>query len=398
MSSVGSELAVDGDGDGEVADATSWQEIDRDLRALARRRCTIDAEEAVLLCRVVRAEVWRHCDKVSLFAYLEDVLGYGPKVARDRVRVATELEEMPALTAALAASEQSYSAIRELTRVATAETELVWSESARGKNLREIEALVAGRKKGDLPTDPRSLEDEPIVLVLKLAPATFARWREAQKLLADECGDHLDDDAMIEALCARVLDGSSGVDESRARHQIMTTICESCRQGWQDGAGRPIPISATDVARAECDAQRIGSDHEPKRAKQDVSPATRRAVYRRDHGACRVEGCRSSRNLDVHHIIARALGGSHELENLLLLCGAHHVMLHEGKLTITGQNPNVTITKQTQPHVGREVQVQGGGGLERLCAVLSALGSTRAAVPRSQPAGGAQPLARIPAY
>ncbi|MEO8840643.1 MAG: HNH endonuclease signature motif containing protein [Kofleriaceae bacterium] len=355
---------------------TSWQEVDRELRALARRRCTIDAEEAVLLCRVVRAEVWRHCAKVSLFEYLEDVLGYGPKVARDRVRVAIELEEMPALTSALATNEQSYSAIRELTRVATSKTELAWRESARGKNLRQIEGMVVGRKKGDLPTDPQVFEDEPIVLVLKIKPATFARWRETQNVLADECGDHLDDDAMIETLCARVLDGAGGSDESRARHQILTTICDACQQGWQDGAGRKIPISAIDVARAECDAQRIGSDHEPKRAKQDVSPATRRAVFRRDHGGCRVQGCRSSRNLDVHHVVARADGGSHELENLLLLCGAHHTMLHEGTLRITGQGANVTITKHARPHVGFEPTARQQDSIERLCAMLAALDSS----------------------
>src|SRR5450432_2884046 len=144
--------------------------------------------------------------------------------ARERVRVATELGEMPALTAALATNEQSYSAIRELTRVATPQTEIIWRDAARDKNLRQIEAMVAGRKKGDLPTDPQNFENEPVVLVLKVKPATYARYREVQKLLADEFGDYLDDDAMIETLCARVLDGVAA-DESRARYQVMTTIC-----------------------------------------------------------------------------------------------------------------------------------------------------------------------------
>src|ERR1700759_1023291 len=116
-----------------IEHGTTWQEVDLAMRALAKRRNVIDGEEAALLCRVVRDEVWRHCDKVSLFEYLEDVLGYGPKVARERVRVAMELDEMPGLAAALLTSEQSYSAIRELTRVATPETEQAWRDAARDK-------------------------------------------------------------------------------------------------------------------------------------------------------------------------------------------------------------------------------------------------------------------------
>jgi hypothetical protein len=42
--------------------------------------------------------------------------------------------------------------------------------------------------------------------------------------------------------------------------------------GWQDGAGTRVPISAAAVARAECDAEHIGSldAAQPARAHQDV--------------------------------------------------------------------------------------------------------------------------------
>src|SRR6185312_11246566 len=70
----------------------SWQEIDRELRSIAKRQRALDAEEAVLLCSVVRREIWRELGKASLLEYLEDVLGYGPKAAHDRVRVALALE------------------------------------------------------------------------------------------------------------------------------------------------------------------------------------------------------------------------------------------------------------------------------------------------------------------
>ncbi len=332
----------------------SWQEIDRGLRSIAKRRGVLDVEEAALLCIANRREIWRSLGKPSLLAYMEDVLGYGPQVARDRVRVALALDEMPVLADALECGEQSYSALRELTRIVTPNTQREWRDAVRGKNLRQIEELVAVHRRGDLPSDPPNPDLAPRVVRFELSPATFALLRQAQQILADEHGRRLDDDELVAILCTSVIEGNrsdpGGEPDGRAKHQILTTICESCNQGWQQGGGVNVPISATDVERAECDAQRIGSD---LRAKQDIAPKVRRYVKRRDHGACTVPGCRSARFGEVHHIVAREDGGDHETENLTILCFAHHFALHAGLLEIHGRAPKLTFVEHA-PHVGRE--------------------------------------------
>src|SRR4051812_4543 len=93
-----------------------WQEIDQELRAIAKLRGPIDAREAALLCSASRHENWRNLGKASFLEYLEEVLGYTPKCARERVRVALALDTMPVLAEALARGELHYSAVRELTR------------------------------------------------------------------------------------------------------------------------------------------------------------------------------------------------------------------------------------------------------------------------------------------
>jgi len=80
----------------------SWQDIDRDLRSIAKRQRALDAEEAVLLCAAMRSEIWRQLGKCSLLEYLEEVLGYGPKAAKERVRVALALDELPLVADSLA--------------------------------------------------------------------------------------------------------------------------------------------------------------------------------------------------------------------------------------------------------------------------------------------------------
>ncbi|MCA9678219.1 MAG: HNH endonuclease [Myxococcales bacterium] len=60
----------------------------------------------------------------------------------------------------------------------------------------------------------------------------------------------------------------------------------------------------------------------------------RAAVVARDHGRCRVPGCRASRWVEVHHVQPRAQGGRHTLANLISLCGGHHDAVHVGRLRI----------------------------------------------------------------
>jgi predicted restriction endonuclease len=82
------------------------------------------------------------------------------------------------------------------------------------------------------------------------------------------------------------------------------------------------------------------------RARQAIPPALRRKVMRRDHGRCRVPGCRSARNLDQHHIVPRAQGGANTEENVLTLCESHHLALHGGALIIVGAASNPTFTRR----------------------------------------------------
>ena len=129
----------------------------------------------------------------------------------------------------------------------------------------------------------------------------------------------------------------------------MITRCEACSAGWQEGAGAKQPLDAADLARAECDAQRIGAD---QRATQDVPPKTVRFVRRRDSGRCCVPGCRSSRYLEIHHVVPREAGGNHAPDNLTLLCDGHHRAHHEGKLSISGNAPKLEFCWRDSTHGG----------------------------------------------
>jgi hypothetical protein len=110
-----------------------------------------------------------------------------------------------------------------------------------------------------------------------------------------------------------------------------------------------------------CDAQHIGSidGDAPERAYQDIPPSVARLVWRRDGGRCRVPGCRSSRGLELHHLVHRSDGGSHDAANIALICSSCHQAHHEGTLTITGTAEHLEVRRsdaETCAHVGAFVE------------------------------------------
>src|SRR4029079_15360798 len=110
--------------------------------------------------------------------------------------------------AAFASGRFAFSAVRELTRVATPSTESAWLHAAAGKNLRQIEELVAHRKPGDGPDDPPDPEPRMHVARFELTAETFALMRQARAVINDEHGPNLPDGAFVAAMCSSVLDAA----------------------------------------------------------------------------------------------------------------------------------------------------------------------------------------------
>jgi hypothetical protein len=316
-----------------------YQRIDRRLRDYARRRAALDAAEAFDLRRAEGLKMHIFFGYSTLYEYMERVLGYRPHVARERMRVARALVALPETTAAMARGELPYSAARELTRVATGDTEAAWLAASQGMAVNQIERLVAGHVMGDRPEDPTSPDLRPRVVRLELTPEAFALWRQAYAVVSAERGIEITDADFVETLCRGAIAPGSG--EAGPAHQIAYQQCPDCRRATQNGAGRQIDVAPEVLDRAACDARVIGSldAAAPERATTTVTPRLREQVFARDHHRCTVPGCRAARNLDVHHIIEQARGGKHHMWNMTLLCSGHHAALHAGLLEMTGQAP-----------------------------------------------------------
>jgi hypothetical protein len=337
---------------------SEWRVAHEALSRLARQRAGLDFEEGTWLLAAQRAGVHARLGYGSFFEYIERLFGYSPRLTHDKLRVAAALEDLPQLAQALREGAATWSSVRELTRVATPETERAWLGAAGGQTAHQVERLVSGRRAGDLPSAPKTAGAERHVLRFEVSGEVLATVREALIKLRRDADGSLDDDAALLLMARHVLGGP--VDEGRASYQVAITVCEACQRATQTGGGEVVEVSAEVAAMARCDAQIVPRTHvgetdrarmgqaehahmgqaEPSHgATQTVPPAVRRSVLRRDQRRCQVPGCRHATFVDVHHIQPREEGGGHDPENLLTLCSAHHRACHRGALSIEGRAP-----------------------------------------------------------
>jgi 5-methylcytosine-specific restriction endonuclease McrA len=93
-----------------------------------------------------------------------------------------------------------------------------------------------------------------------------------------------------------------------------------------------------------------------------ATAALRRAVRERDKGRCQFPGCQSRRT-DIHHIIPWAKGGTTRLRGLILLCEAHHVIVHAlGWLITPASTGGFTFTRPDGPPMPNGPSLPGSDG------------------------------------
>ena len=368
------------DSHNEGSTEAGWMKIHDALLEIAAQQAELDYEQGRLLLAALREGVPARLGLGSMLEYSERIFGHSPRQTGERLRVAEALEELPVLAGALRTGELCWSVIRELSRVAVAETESEWRKAAEGKTARDVERAVAGKDKGQRPSDPEDPKVKTHRLSFEVSSEALATFRDAVDKLRRDTGEQLTEDQALLMMARRVLGGPG--DEGRSSYQVAMTVCERCGQGFQQARGELLPVGAEVVEAALCDAQHIGrvddgsgggqaapGEHvvpgtgappaesvdthvgtgsgespapaahipvRPPRARQAIPPAVGRMVRQRQHGRCAVPGCRGgSTYFELHHLRYRH-DGKCEPDQIIGLCWAHHRRVHAGLLLIDG--------------------------------------------------------------
>lgn len=323
----------------------------------------IDAATHRLLCLIRefdRQQKWAELDCLSCAHWLSWRLGWTPATARDRLRVAHALAELPAISAAVETGEITYSKARAVTRVATPDSDAQWADIALEATAAQLERIVRRHRRAERSdeitrtqnhNDHRALhafydDDGMLVLQGRLAPEAGAVVLKALKAAAAQHTAADDEstfaqrqaDALVELAEAALVSGS-GDGGARAESCLVVHVDQEVladpsapgRCALQEGPA----VSAETSRRLACDAHVVEMTHAAGgevlsvgRKTRVVSTPLRRALRERDE-TCRFPSC-THRIVDAHHIEHWADGGETELDNLLQLCRRHHVIVHEG--------------------------------------------------------------------
>jgi hypothetical protein len=201
-------------------------------------------------------------------------------------------------------------------------------------DLRDLVDLVCDGSAPDQPSDDDPLADDPLAddPIADYPPAedSLVDYPLAQDPLAtDSPAEHPEvDDPPDE----HPGDAPPAPDSTRAWPAPPSP--RPSRPTWTRSVdGQPL-LSATALRRL-CETSVRLMAHAPDgrpidlgRTTRDASPRQRRVLHERDKH-CRFPGCTQRRRLIPHHVIWWSRGGPTDMDNLVLLCPAHHRAVHE---------------------------------------------------------------------
>ena len=343
--------------------------IEEDFAELQRTAELLEKERLRRLAEIDRRRLFERDGHLSAASWLAAAFKVSWGAARDQVRMARALEEMPETREAVDAGELSLSAVRVLVAArdadpaafGKAETELV--QAARIHCMNDLRRVAAYWRQAVERERAAQGEDRARQWRRLHASVTFLGMVRVDGNLDPETGETLLT-ALRAVLDAESKSGRKGDGRTPAQRRA-DALGEICRQ-WLDTAERPSvggeqphvtvtvdadalrgagdgvteldhvgPVDPAVARRLACDSSVMrvvmSGRSEPLdvgRRTPVIPPAMRRAVIVRDRH-CRFPGCdRPHPWCDSHHLVHWADGGPTALPNLVLLCRRHHRLVH----------------------------------------------------------------------
>jgi len=347
----------------------------RTLDELASEICTLSGHInaanhrlLVLIAEFDRRKGWSDGGTQSCAHWLNWKCGIALGAAREKVRAARALENLPKVSAAMASGALSYSKVREITRVAHAGNEDYLLTIAENGTATHVEKLVRAyrrcqeaeelsreqRQQQNRRVSFRHDDDGSLILTCHLTAEAGALVMKALDIVVESLPVYEDVPAgtsrELIPYSARRADALARIAESFLAHdvlespgtdrqQVIVHVAAETLQSSVPGCceiedGPSIP--AATARRFACDASIVrldeDEDGEPLnvgRKTRVISAPLRRLLTARDKG-CRFPGCCNARYIDMHHIKHWANGGETRPSNLVSLCRFHHRAVHEG--------------------------------------------------------------------
>ena len=181
-------------------------------------------------------------------------------------------------------------------------------------------------------------EDGSLILSGVLGPAEGTAFRSVIEPLARPCGAHDErtrKQRLADALYEAVTHGGDHTVAMQVTASVETLLGLVGAQGADNEFSLPISSATAQRWACDCSVSRVLLQDsvviDVGRAERTIKGPRRRALIARDQH-CQWPGCdRPASWCDGHHIVHWLFGGGGEIQNQVLLCHRHHVLVHEGE-------------------------------------------------------------------
>jgi hypothetical protein len=378
----------------------SIDDLEAEIVGLAGRLAAATCRWLLLVARFDAADGADRWGLLTTARWLSWKCGLSKRTAVEHVRVARSLAAFPALAEAMSAGRLSYSHVRAISRLAKPGEDGLVAElimAAEHGTVAQLEVIVRGlqtvddneqRAAGWVPAEyvnqgwtdqsqwrlSSRLDPEKGAVITaaieKIATAegisrvdAFTRMAEiALTALADQVesggskvrslrGD--EQAAVVIHLDAAAVPAAAGpaVGQSSACGPVVGPRSAERGRPYARLAGGPgLPDRV--VRRLLCSGRvrtvlhdRKGSVLDLGRSHRVVSDKLFRALLIRDHGQCAHPGCGNTLSLQAHHVVHWLDDGRTDLNNLILLCEAHHQSHHHGEYEVQATRSGFVFTR-----------------------------------------------------
>ena len=324
-------------------------------------------------------------------------IGMSPNTAREHLRVAKALGELPEIDQAMGEARISYSQARAMTRIATRENESALLQMAKNcsagqleticrryRQARNLAAMSPEERRAQSYVRAKTLDNGLVRIDAVMEPDAAAKLllaiEQARKEdVSAETSEERSYPTKVEGLM-RVVESFHAHGSAARPHgeQAMAFVHVEPNRDvsaetspgtatLQDGSA----VSPEAFSRMACGMRFVVVKKDEKGrvvglSSKGRSASTRltRAIELRDGGTCRFPGCNHSIHTEIHHVKHRAHGGETTEDNLITLCDHHHSRLHDGGFSIVSADGDFVFRTRTGRVIERVAPRVAPAGVE----------------------------------
>ena len=277
----------------------SWQHTHQKALEIGTEFKRRETELIDILQQVEKDRVFEHLGLSSLFHYCTSELHLTEEQSYTYIRIARASKKIPAIKQAIENKTLSVTNAKKIASVITPETQEDWLNKAQSLTSRELDKeIVKLHPKKALTERIKPITESLYELRCALSPEAEKLLKQAQDICKKNLGETLE--VMLKDFVKR------HDPVKKAERSLKRPAQPVSKPVHRNGKRTPVPAALKHAAVHEANAQ---CSH--------INPNGQR--------------CPNRRYLQLHHCKPVAIGGAHELSNLLVLCSQHHRAVHRSQ-------------------------------------------------------------------